>query len=227
MRVFSIVLYVLVIGFVHCQSCEAKKGSKMPKKLESYTKKRSFEKTPEPKPKIKSSTRKNIFVIQQHHASHMHFDFRLEIDGVLKSWAVPKGPSTNPRVKRLAAQTEDHPLDYATFEGIIPEGYGAGTVIVWDTGTYRNLTEKNGKKLSMADAFEQGHIKIDLAGKKLKGGYALTHFKDKNWLLVKVADAYADARRNPVKTEPKSVLSSKTVSELDKQYKKQKKERDA
>lgn len=195
------------------------KGNSMIKKLESYKRKRDFTKTSEPKPKIKTSKHKNIFVIQQHHASHMHFDFRLEIDGVLKSWAVPKGPSTNPKIKRLAVLTEDHPLDYATFEGQIPEGYGAGTVIVWDTGTYKNETEKNGKKFSMPEAFEHGHIHIILKGKKLKGGYTLTRFKDKNWLLVKTNDDYADARRNPVTTEPESVLSKTTIKNLDKQKK--------
>lgn len=204
--------------------CWYMRGTRVVKKLESYKQKREFTKTPEPKPTVKSSKHKNIFVIQQHHASHMHFDFRLEIDGVLKSWAVPKGPSTNPRIKRLAVLTEDHPLDYATFEGRIPEGYGAGTVIVWDTGTYRNVTEKNNEKFSMPHAFDHGHIKIILKGKKLKGGYTLTRFKDNSWLLVKTADEYADARRNPVTTEPESVLSKTTIKELDKQKKKQKKE---
>lgn len=169
---------------------------------------------------------KHIFVIQQHHASHMHYDFRLEIDGVLKSWAIPKGPSTNPKIKRLAALTEDHPIDYASFEGIIPEGYGAGTVIVWDTGTYENENEKNGKPISMQHAFDNGHIKIILHGKKLQGSYALTKFKgEKNWLLVKVDDQYADARRNPVSTEPESVISKKTIKELDRTFKKMKQDK--
>jgi DNA ligase D-like protein (predicted 3'-phosphoesterase) len=124
----------------------------------------------------------------------MHYDFRLEMGGVLKSWAIPKGPSTDPRDKRLAALTENHPLDYATFEGIIPEGYGAGTVIVWDTGTYENRTEKDGKKVSMAQAFKDGHILIELHGKKLKGQYALIRFKDeeRNWLFIKMKDKYAE-----------------------------------
>lgn len=192
----------------------------MVKKLQSYAKKRTFKETPEPKPKIKRSKGKAIFVIQQHHASHMHFDFRLEVDGVLKSWAVPKGPSTDPKIKRLAVQTEDHPLDYARFEGIIPHGYGAGTVIVWDTGTYKNITEKNGVSLSMPEACEHGHIKIVLNGKKLKGIYSLMRFKEHDWLLVKGVDAYADARRKPVATEKQSVLSTKTIEKLDKKFKK-------
>jgi DNA ligase D-like protein (predicted 3'-phosphoesterase) len=194
--------------------------------LTEYKKKRNFKKTPEPNPKVSTRKNKQIFVIQQHHASHMHYDFRLEMGGVLKSWAIPKGPSTDPRDKRLAALTEDHPLDYAIFEGIIPEGYGAGTVIVWDTGTYENRTEKDGKKVSMSQAFKDGHILIELHGKKLKGEYALIRFKgeERNWLFIKMKDQYADARRNPVKTEPISVLSNLTIKELDKKFKKMKKD---
>lgn len=193
----------------------------MPKKLSTYTQKRNFNETPEPKPKVKKSEKQNIFVIQQHHASHMHFDLRLEMDGILKSWAVPKGPSLDPKIKRLAALTEDHPLDYATFEGIIPSGYGAGTVIVWDTGTYENVSMKNEKPISMHDAFEKGHITFIVHGKKLKGGYTLIRFKEKDWLLIKIDDKYADARKNPVNTRKKSVLSDKTIAKLDKTYKKE------
>lgn len=192
----------------------------MPNKLESYRKKRNFSTTPEPQGKVEKRTGKDIFVIQQHHASHMHYDLRLEVDGVLKSWAVPKGPSTDPRKKQLAMETEDHPIEYANFEGIIPEGYGAGTVIVWDKGTYENVTEHHGKKVSMSQGIKNGHIKIELRGKKLNGAYALTKFQDENkWLLVKVDDEYADARRNPVKTEPKSVISNNTIEKLDKKFK--------
>lgn len=209
----------------------------MIKKLSEYKKKRNLAKSPEPKARIisakrkslsknstlKKKSRKNIFVIQQHHATQMHFDFRIQVGSVLKSWAIPKGPSTNPRIKRLAALTEDHPLDYARFEGIIPTGYGAGTVIVWDTGTYENLNRLNGRKASMQRAFDAGFIKIMLKGKKLKGAYALVHLKDKNWLLVKVRDEYANAKTNPARTKPKSVLSKKTIKELDKKFKKPKK----
>lgn len=187
-------------------------------KLTSYKKKRNFKHTPEPKPIIRKSKNNNIFVIQQHHASHMHYDLRLEVNGVLKSWAIPKGPSLNPKEKRLATLTEDHPMDYASFEGIIPQGYGAGTVIVWDAGTYENITKKSSKKISMSRAFNNGHMKIILHGKKLNGAYTLTQFREKNWLFIKIKDDYASVKSNPVKTQPQSVLSKKTIKQLDKQY---------
>lgn len=222
---YAIITILMIIGLAIFYGINTKERDSMKsKKLQSYTQKRNFEQTPEPKPHIKESKSKDIFVIQQHHASHMHYDLRLEMDGVLKSWAVPKGPSTDPHEKRLAAETEDHPLDYATFEGIIPSGYGAGTVIVWDTGTYQNITEKKGKPLSMQQAYKAGHIKIELHGKKLQGAYTLTHFKDRNWLLIKGDDVYADARKNPVNTQPESVLSGTTIKELDKKFQKIKKE---
>ena len=195
--------------------------------LQEYKSKRDLKKSPEPKAKKKSSKKKNIFVVQQHHASRMHYDFRIEVDGVLKSWAVPKGPSLNPRDKRLAVMVEDHPLGYATFEGIIPKGYGAGTVIVWDTGSYKNTTQKNGKSVPITKALDAGHVEIELHGKKLQGLYALIKFRsDNNWLLIKVNDEYADARRNPVSSEPESVLSGTTIKELDKKFKAIKKEAD-
>ncbi len=186
--------------------------------LKKYQEKRDFSSTPEPSGQGARTAGEPIFVIQKHAASHLHYDFRLEVDGVLKSWAVPKGPSTDPSDKRLAVPTEDHPLEYAGFEGIIPEGqYGAGTVLVWDTGHYRNLTEKKGAAIPMGQAVEHGHVKIWLEGKKLRGGYALTRFrkgKDESWLLVKADDVEADARRNPVASEPQSVLSGRTLEEI-------------
>jgi DNA ligase D-like protein (predicted 3'-phosphoesterase) len=187
--------------------------------LQPYKDKRDFGRTPEPAAGKRTSTAEPpIFVIQKHGARTLHYDFRLEVDGVLKSWAVPKGPSTDPKDKRLAVPTEDHPLDYADFEGVIPEGeYGAGAVLVWDTGPYKNLTEKKGKPIPMAEAVAHGHVKVWLEGKKLKGGYALNRFKtgkDEAWLLVKVDDEVADARRNPVSTEPESVLSGRTIEEI-------------
>ncbi|MFI0470357.1 DNA polymerase ligase N-terminal domain-containing protein [Saccharopolyspora sp. 5N102] len=157
------------------------------------------------------------FVVQKHDASSLHYDFRLEVDGVLKSWAVPKGPSPDPREKRLATPTEDHPIDYAEFEGAIPEGYGAGTVVVWDTGTYRNDTESDGEPVAMADGLSAGHVKVWLEGEKLRGAFALTRteFRGREqWLLVKVADEGADRRRNPVSTQPESVLTGRTNDEL-------------
>jgi DNA ligase D-like protein (predicted 3'-phosphoesterase) len=127
----------------------------------------------EPQDRARKSSDKPIYVIQLHKARRMHFDFRLEVDGLLISWAVPKGPSLDPKEKRLAVRTEDHPLEYAEFEGNIPEGeYGAGTVIVWDKGFYENLSIKGDKKVSMSIALQAGHIKVNLFGKKLKGGYS-------------------------------------------------------
>lgn len=186
--------------------------------LETYRKKRDFRKTGEPRGKDRRKAGRR-FVIQKHAARSLHYDFRLEADEVLKSWAVPKGPSTDPRDKRLAVPTEDHPLDYGNYEGVIPEGeYGAGAVIVWDRGTYRNLTEDDdGNEVPVSEALAGGHLKIWLEGEKVRGGYALTRIgkgKDLRWLLVKMDDEEADARRNPVGTEPESVLSGRTVEEV-------------
>jgi DNA ligase D-like protein (predicted 3'-phosphoesterase) len=183
-----------------------------------YEAKRDFSRTPEPRGDGGRRGDRPIFVIQEHAASTRHWDFRLEVDGVLKSWAVPKGPSTDPSDKRLAVPTEDHPLDYADFEGTIPEGeYGAGSVVVWDTGPYDNITEKDDGLRPMAEAIAEGHVLVRLHGQKLAGGYALQRTgrgDDANWLLVKMRDDDADARRNPTSTEPKSVLSGRTVEEI-------------
>jgi DNA ligase D-like protein (predicted 3'-phosphoesterase) len=181
--------------------------------LRSYKEKRDFHRSPEPKGGRRRKAREPRFVIQKHDATSLHYDFRLEAGGVLKSWAVPKGPSTDPREKRLAMPTEDHPLEYADFEGVIPEGeYGAGSVIVWDAGPYRNLGEE-----PVEEALERGHAKVWLEGKKLIGGYALTRIgvgKRERWLLVKVDDEAADRRRKPVSSLPKSVLSGRTIEEV-------------
>jgi DNA ligase D-like protein (predicted 3'-phosphoesterase) len=186
----------------------------MPERLAEYRRKRNLRRTPEPGARGRRRRREPRFVIQKHAASSLHYDFRLEADGVLKSWAVPKGPSTDPREKRLAMPTEDHPLAYADFEGVIPEGeYGAGTVIVWDAGSYRNLGEE-----PVEQALEAGHAAVWLQGKKLRGGYALTRIgggKRERWLLVKMEDEEADRRRNPVSTQPESVLSGKTVEQME------------
>jgi DNA ligase D-like protein (predicted 3'-phosphoesterase) len=153
-----------------------------------------------------------IFVIQKHDATRLHYDFRLEVDGVLKSWAVPRGPSTNPAEKRLAVEVEDHQLSWGEFEGVIEDGYGAGTVIVWDRGTWRPLTEGDPDQ-----ALRKGHLSFWLEGEKLRGGFTLqrTRGGDKpQWLLIKRRDEGADARRNPVSTQPESVISGRTVEDV-------------
>lgn len=162
-----------------------------------------------------SMSKKPIFVIQKHDATRLHYDFRLEVDGVLKSWAIPKGPSTNPKDKRLAVMVNDHAMDYAKFEGVIPEGYGAGTVMVWDIGTYKNIKESNGESLSMKECLKKGQIEIFLEGEKLHGGYALIRMQDKNWLLIKMKDEHADARRNPVSSQPNSALTGRSLKEIE------------
>lgn len=165
-----------------------------------------------------SSRTEPVFVIQKHDASSLHYDFRIEVDGALKSWAVPRGLSTDPGEKRLAIRTDDHDLDYADFEGVIPEGeYGAGTVLVWDTGTFENRTEDDGETVPVGDALDNGHAVICLHGKKLSGGYTLQRIRDddeEQWLIIKVDDDDADARRNPVSTEPESARSGRTIEQV-------------
>lgn len=192
------------------------------KPLEEYKKKRNFQQTSEPTGDEKIDGRKkNQFVIQKHDASSLHYDFRLQVGDVLASWAVPKGPSSDPTEKRLAMRTEDHPLSYGNFEGAIPEGeYGAGTVLIWDRGEFRNLREeKEGK--DMEASLEDGKVEVWLEGEKLQGGYVLIRMgKDdgqERWLLKKMKDDKADARRNPTSTEPKSVQSGKTIEEIEKE----------
>ena len=192
----------------------------MSDRLERYRSKRRSGQTPEPGVSGRPSRRRRgkskapRFVIQKHAASSLHYDFRLEVDGTLRSWAVPKGPSTDPKVKRLAVEVEDHPLEYGDFEGVIDEGnYGAGAVIVWDTGTYRNLDEER----SMADAIDVGHVKVWLEGKKLEGGWTLQRTRGGSkpqWLIIKRRDEAADARRNPESTQPESVKTGRTVEQV-------------
>jgi bifunctional non-homologous end joining protein LigD len=186
--------------------------------LEKYREKRSEDKTPEP---FGGKPDKEVlrFVVQKHAASHLHYDFRLEMDGVLKSWAVPKGPSVNPKDKRLAMMVEDHPYDYRTFEGIIPKGqYGGGTVIVWDEGTYTPIEPEGSKKdweKSLLKQLYSGSLKFTLKGKKLKGEFALVkmHGKEDNaWLLIKHDDKYAKAI--DITTKDKSVVSKKTLEQV-------------
>ena len=188
--------------------------------LDKYNRKRNFNSTAEPEGKIENQQNELIFVVQKHAASHLHYDFRLELDGVLKSWAIPKGPSMNPNDKRLAIMVEDHPYDYKDFEGNIPKGnYGAGNVIVWDNGSY-TLTEEQPKaaaeKKLKAD-LKKGHLSIVLNGKKLKGEFSLVKLKskeDNSWLLIKKNDSHAtDA---DILKKDKSVLSNLTLEDLEK-----------
>ena len=152
------------------------------------------------------------FVIQQHAATSLHYDFRLEVEGSYRSWAVPKGPSTDPRDKRLAMEVEDHAISWGGFEGVIERGYGAGTVIVWDRGTYRNLNDA-----SMAEALAEGHASFWLEGEKLRGGWTLRRIRDgakPQWLLIKRRDEEADARRRPTSTQRESVVSGRTIEQV-------------
>jgi len=198
--------------------------------LKDYNDKRKFDETSEPKGKTKKSKDQLIFVIQRHAASRLHYDFRLEMEGVLKSWAVPKGPSLNPDDKRLAMMVEDHPYDYKDFEGNIPEGnYGAGQVEVWDSGTYEPLDEssKLSNEKELLKELKSGSLKFILHGKKLKGEFALVKMKNAEnnaWLLIKHKDKFAkdeyDAEENTAKNssvtkfleEKKSLKNSKKKS---------------
>src|ERR1700744_2419442 len=189
--------------------------------LTKYVAKRDFTKTAEPKAGKSKDKDKLLFVIQKHDASHLHYDFRLEMDGVLKSWAIPKGPSTDPSVKRLAMMVEDHPFDYRTFEGIIPEGqYGGGTVIVWDEGTYEPIEDIKGKKEQeklLLKQLKSGDLKIRLHGEKLHGEFALvkTHGMGENaWLLIKHKDDYASEK--DITNLDESVISGKTIADMEK-----------
>jgi bifunctional non-homologous end joining protein LigD len=183
--------------------------------LEKYKTKRKFNDTPEPKGKKKVSAGPLRFVVQKHAASHLHYDFRLELDGVLKSWAVPKGPSLNPSEKRLAMMVEDHPYDYRTFEGTIPKGnYGAGEVIVWDEGFYSapEISERRAAEQALKKGLDKGDLKFVLYGHKLRGEFVLAKIKGKEdnaWLLIKKKDRYASSR--DVREDDRSVRSSRRL----------------
>lgn len=175
--------------------------------LKAYKQKRNLKKSKEPAAKLKKKRAGVLhFVVQKHAATRLHYDFRLEMDGVLKSWAIPKGPSMNPKDKRLAVHVEDHPYEYKDFEGIIPEGYGAGAVIIWDQGTY---TLDEAKKTS---------FHITLKGKKLKGGFALVNFREDQWLLIKSNDRYAC--ETDVTKKDRSVVSKRKLETLIQEFKK-------
>jgi DNA ligase D-like protein (predicted 3'-phosphoesterase) len=198
----------------------------MPRSLDEYERMRDFSKTAEPrgrrKPKGKSTARRRHprFSIQKHSARSLHYDLRLEVDGVLASWAVPKGPSLDPRDKRLAMRTEDHPLEYLEWEGVIPKGeYGAGPMIVWDRGVFQNISEtRTGQPMELSEAIEKGDVKIFMLGEKIKGAYALVRTRPagerEQWLLIKKRGEGADARRKPTSSQPQSVLSGRTIEDL-------------
>jgi bifunctional non-homologous end joining protein LigD len=184
--------------------------------LEKYRKKRNFQISPEPKgskfPKRKKSL---LYVIQKHRASHLHYDFRLESNGVLLSWAIPKGPSRDPSVKRLAMQVEDHPVEYGSFEGVIPEGeYGGGTVMLWDTGTWSPEED-----IPVGESLRKGSLKFKLNGKKLKGSWALVRTNNyrgtqkPSWLLIKHRDAFA-SKKDITVDKPRSVASRRLLAQI-------------
>lgn len=185
--------------------------------LAKYRTKRDFAHTPEPTrtPRSASSRKhQSIFVVQKHRASRLHYDFRLEFRGVLLSWAIPKGPSLNPSVKRLAVQVEDHPVEYANFEGVIPEGqYGGGTAMVWDKGTW--TAENN----NVETALRKGDLKFTLHGKKLRGSWVLVRTKgfgskgDKSWLLIKHRDRFTSTK-DITEEAPRSVITNRLLAEI-------------
>jgi bifunctional non-homologous end joining protein LigD len=186
-------------------------------KLSVYKSKRRFDETPEPEPKTRSAGKQLAFVVHKHAARHLHYDLRLELDGVLKSWAVPKGPSLDPEDRRLAMMVEDHPLDYQDFEGIIPAGnYGAGSVIIWDRGVYQHPSAKDrGKSERLLRAgLKKGDFKFILAGEKLKGEFALVRMRKdrRTWLLLKKKDRYATTE--PILSQSRSVVSGKTLEDV-------------
>jgi bifunctional non-homologous end joining protein LigD len=185
--------------------------------LKKYRTMRDFGDTPEPAGGKPKKGKLPIFVIQKHQASHLHYDFRLEMQGVLKSWAVPKGPSYDPSVKRLAMMTEDHPYDYAAFEGVIPEGnYGAGNVIIWDNGTWEFI----GPGDDPVKAIKSGDLKFKMNGKKMFGEWALFRIKGRSpkgneWLLVKHRDKFANDKVDVTEVAPQSVVSNRTIEDVD------------
>lgn len=188
-------------------------ASLSPDALTSYRRKRDFDATSEPKGRV-ARTKGRSFVIQKHDATRLHFDFRLELDGVLKSWAVTKGPSLDPSAKRLAVRVEDHPLDYGGFEGTIPKGqYGGGTVMLWDKGTWEPEGDPH-------EGLRKGKLSFILHGKRLKGGFALVRMRKasdrkrgrENWLLIKQHDADASTEIDPVETWQRSVKSRRSMA---------------
>jgi bifunctional non-homologous end joining protein LigD len=185
--------------------------------LAEYNAKRDFSRTAEPAGKVPKPRSKTLhFVIQKHAASHLHYDFRLELDGVMKSWAVPKGPSLDPTVRRLAMEVEDHPISYNTFEGTIPQGeYGGGTVMLWDRGTYE--ADDGGGAASLRRGYEKGELRFVMHGKRLRGGYVLARLRRPGrpqWLLIKRRDDHADDARDITAEETTSVVTKRTMDQI-------------
>ena len=196
--------------------------------LDEYRRKRDFGKTGEPsgarkksgRPKSGPKRRHPRFAFQKHKATSLHYDLRLEVDSALASWAVPKGPSLDPRDRRLAMRTEDHPMEYLEWEGVIPKGeYGAGSMIVWDRGVFENISKtRSGREMTLKEALEKGDLKLFFLGEKIKGPYALVRTSDpgerEQWLLIKKKGEGADARRRPTSSQPESVLSGRTIEQV-------------
>jgi bifunctional non-homologous end joining protein LigD len=192
--------------------------------LSEYRRKRDFQKTAEPEggAERRAKAKKLDFVIQKHAASHLHFDLRLELDGVMKSWAVPKGPSADPSIKRLAMQVEDHPIEYNTFEGTIPQGeYGGGTVMLWDRGWYE--AEKGGGEDGVRDGYKKGDLKVIFHGKRMKGSWVLVRTRGwggtsrgskPSWLLIKHRDEYVEEGDALVERHVTSVVSKRTMEQI-------------
>ena len=192
-------------------------SSRTAKPLAEYNRKRDFTRTKEPEGRVPTGRGKTLhFVVQKHAASRLHYDFRLELDGVMKSWAVPKGPSYDPKVRRLAMEVEDHPISYNSFEGTIPAGeYGGGTVMLWDRGTYE--AEDGGGVESLRRGYEKGDLKIAMHGERLRGGWVLVRMNrpgGKEWLLIKHRDDTADADFDVTADETTSVTTDRTMEEI-------------
>lgn len=187
--------------------------------LEEYADKRDFSLTREPRPQRRKSARALRFVVQKHEATRLHYDFRLELDGVLKSWAVPKGPSTDVGVRRLAIAVEDHPLDYRCFEGAIPKGeYGGGTVMIWDEGPYRDIGSNPDPQQGMRDGLEKGKVQVLLEGTRLRGVWTLVRAgrrdAEPSWLLIRHGPPQKGAHREAVDTLVQSVVSGRTTCQI-------------
>jgi bifunctional non-homologous end joining protein LigD len=191
-------------------------------RLTDYRRKRDFTRTREPKGGGSKRSPKLAYVIQKHAATRLHFDLRLELDGVMKSWAVPKGPSLDPAVKRLAIQVEDHPIEYNAFEGTIPKGeYGGGTVMIWDRGTYTAAAETDDPEAALHEGYRKGDLKFVLRGKRLKGSWVLVRTRSRRggsgrgqWLLIKHRDEAADPQTDPVAEYLTSAKSGRTMEEI-------------